>query len=52
MRKMMTGFDCHVGDKARMFVLTESNEAIAAGYNFRIKFKDLMRYLRKKIGAA
>ena len=50
MRKMMTGFDCHWGEKARMFVLSESDEAIAERIDFRLTFQHLMQYLRIKTG--
>lgn len=46
----MTGFACHATDEARIFVLTESNKAIAKGYNFVTKFNDLIRFLRKRYG--
>lgn len=49
-RKFLTGFACHKGEKARMFVLTESDEAIARGYIFIMKCKKLVAMLRKKFG--
>jgi hypothetical protein len=49
-RKVMTGVKCHRSEKLRMFVLTESNEAIKKGYDFVLKFKHLIAFLRKKYG--
>jgi hypothetical protein len=46
----MTGFACHKGEKARMFVLSESDEAIAKGYDFELKFKKLVAMIRRKYG--
>jgi hypothetical protein len=49
-RKFMTGFACHKNTQARMFVLTESDEAIVKGYDFDLKFKKLVAMIRKKYG--
>jgi len=49
-RKYLTGFDCHSGEDARIFVLTESDEAISAGYDFNLKFMHLIAFLRKRFG--
>jgi hypothetical protein len=46
----MTGFECHRGEIARVFVLTESDEAIENGYNFNLKFQRLIENLRKFYG--
>jgi hypothetical protein len=47
-RKVMTGVNCRLDEKLRIFVLTESDEALAKGYNFTLKFKHLIAFLRKK----
>jgi hypothetical protein len=49
-RRFITGFTCHKNTQARMFVLTESPEAIEKGYDFDLKFKKLVAMLRKKYG--
>lgn len=49
-RKVMTGVNCRPGERLRVFVLTESNEAIDNGYDFILKFKHLVAFLRKKYG--
>jgi hypothetical protein len=49
-RKVMTGVSCRPGERFRVFVLTESDEAIDKGYKFTLKCKHLMAHLRKKYG--
>ena len=46
-QRFYTGFDAHSGEKARWFVLTESDEAIAEGLGVIQKFNELVRYLRR-----
>lgn len=46
-QRFYTGFDAHNGEKARWFVLTESDEAIAKGLDIIQKFDELVRYLRR-----
>jgi hypothetical protein len=50
-QRFYTGFDAHSGERARWFVLTESNEAIARGLDVIQKFNELVRYLRRHYGA-
>lgn len=45
--QFMTGVDCHKNDVARLFVLTESDEAIAAGLDIITQFKELIRWLKR-----
>jgi hypothetical protein len=49
-RKLMTGIKCHPDEILRMFVLTESDLALEKGYDFVLKFKHLVAYLRKRYG--
>ena len=50
-QRFYTGFDAHVAEIARWFVLTESDEAIARGLDIIQKFNELVRYLRRHYGA-
>jgi hypothetical protein len=49
-RRFLTGFKCHESETGRMFVLTESDEAIEKGFVFDLKFKKLVAMIRKKYG--
>lgn len=49
-QRFYTGFDVHRGEVARCFVLTESDEAIAKGFDLIQKFGELVRYLRCNYG--
>ncbi len=40
-----------MGETARCFVLTESNEAISKGYKITDKFNALVKYLRRNYGS-
>jgi hypothetical protein len=48
MVRFMKGFECHVGEKARWFTLTESDQAIDLELDIIIEFKRLVEYLRRK----
>ena len=50
-QRFYKGFDAHVAEIARWFVLTESDEAIARGLDIIQKFNELVRYLRRHYGA-
>jgi hypothetical protein len=49
-KKVMTGVTCRPKERLRVFVLTESNQAIDNGFEFKLKFKHLIAFLRKKYG--
>lgn len=49
-QRFYTGFDVHVDEIARWFVLTESDEALARGLDLIQKFNELVRYLRRHYG--
>ena len=49
-QRFYTGFDVHQGETARLFVLTESDEAIERGLDLIQKFNELVRCIRRHYG--